>query len=151
MVSGLDRLTRNGEQASSKGMNGRSFLDLFKAYTRKFNWAYRDRFPKLDIIQNSFLFTLFCLHRFGDVARPGKFYADLFLRAFPKVLAEVPGVPYQSPEEEVRRCFSIRALERFAGFFGFAEVRRPDQLRLGMPIEVVKKPLLDLWIRFNTG
>lgn len=146
---GRFRLTRKGEQAFSRGLNGKFFLDLFKAYTRKFNWAYRDRWPEINLVQDSFLFTLFCLHQFGDVVRPETFYGDLFLRAFPKVLNEVPQGPYWSPEEQVQKCFSLRALDRFAGFFGFAEIRRPDQIMSKLPIEVKKKPFLDLWIHFK--
>lgn len=112
---GRFRLTRKGEQVFSQGVNGKSFLDLFEAYTLKFNWAYRDRYPQMGIVQNSFLFTLFCLHRFGDETRSGEFYADLFQRAFPMVLDEMPQNRYWSPEEEAKRCFSLRALERFRG------------------------------------
>ena len=86
---GRFRLTRKGEQVFSQGMNGKSFLDLFQAYTVKFNWAYRDGYPQIDIIQHSFLFTLFCLRRFGGESRPGEFYVELFLRAFPMVSDEL--------------------------------------------------------------
>ncbi|MGA2956202.1 MAG: hypothetical protein ABSF48_10830, partial [Thermodesulfobacteriota bacterium] len=72
----------------------------FKAYTLKFNWAYRDGYPQMGIVQNSFLFTLFCLHRFGDETRSGEFYAELFLRAFPMVLGEEP--PYWSPGHKLQ-------------------------------------------------
>jgi hypothetical protein len=147
---GRFRLTRKGERAFSRGLNGKTFLDLFKAYTLKFNWAYNDRYPQMGIIQGSFLFTLFCLYRLGDEPRPGEFYADLFLRAFPRVLGEVSQSPYCSPEEEAKRCFSLRALERFASFFGFADVRMPARNAGGLPLEVKKKPFMDLWISFRT-
>jgi hypothetical protein len=147
---GKFRLTRKGEQVSSQGLDGKSFLDLFKAYTLKFNWAYRDRYPQMDIVQHSFLFTLFCLHRFGDETKSGDFYAELFLRAFPKVLDELSqSHPYWVPEEEAKRCFSLRALERFASFFGFADVRMPGRYRMGLPLEVKKEPFLDSWISFR--
>ena len=146
---GRFRLTREGEQALSQGLNGRLFLDLFKAYTLKFNWAYRDGYPQMGIVQNSFLFTLFCLHRFGDETRSGEFYAELFLRAFPMVLDEPSQNPYRSPEEQAKRCFSLRALERFASFFGFADVRMPGRYQMGLPLEVKKKPFLDSWISFS--
>ena len=146
---GRFRLTRKGEQVLSQGLNGKSFLDLFKAYTQKFNWAYRDGYPQMDIVQNSFLFTLFCLHRFGGETRSGEFYADLFLRAFPMVLDELSRSPYRSPEVEAKRCFSLRALERFASFFGFADVRMPGRFQRGSPLEVKKGPFLDSWIAFR--
>jgi hypothetical protein len=146
---GRFRLTRKGEQVFSQGLNGKSFLDLFKGYALKFNWAYRDGYPQMAMVQDSFLFTLFCLHRFGNEARSGKFYADLFLRAFPTVLDELPQRPYDSPEEEAKRCFSLRALERFASFLGFASIRMRGRHQMGLPVEVKKEALLDSWISFR--
>jgi hypothetical protein len=146
---GRFRLTQEGEKILSQGLNGKSFLELFRAYTLRFNWAYRDGYPQMGIVQNSFLFTLFCLHRFGDETRSGEFYADLFLRAFPMVLDELPQNPYRGPEEEAKRCFSLRALERFASFFGFADVRMPGRYPMGLPLEVKKDPFLDSWISFK--
>jgi hypothetical protein len=141
---------RKGERVLSQGLNGESFLDLFRAYTWKFNWAYRDGYPQMGIIQNSFLFTLFCLHRFGDETRSGEFYADLFLRAFPMVLDELSqSHPYWRPEEEAKRCFSLRALERFASFFGLVSIRMPGRYQTGLPLEVKQELFLDSWISFR--
>jgi hypothetical protein len=147
---GRFRLTRKGEDVFSRGLTGKTFLDLFKVYTLKFNWAYNDRYPQMDIIQMSFLFTLFCLYRWGDEPKPGEFYADLFLRAFPKVLDGLSQNPAWNPEEQAKRCFSLRALERFARFFGFADVRMPPRHEGRLPLEVRKKPFMDSWISFRT-
>jgi hypothetical protein len=103
----------------------------------------------MDIVQRSFLYTLFCLHRFGDEARSGEFYADLFLGAFPMVLDELSQRPCWSPEEEAKRCFSLRALERFASFLGFASIRMRGRHQMGLPVEVKKEALLDSWISFR--
>jgi hypothetical protein len=148
---GRFRLTRKGEQVLSQGLNGESFLDLFRAYSLKFNWAYRDRYPPMSIVQTSFLFTLFCLQRLGGETRSADFYAELFLRAFPMVLDEPSQNPYRSPEEQAKRCYSLRALERFASFFGFADVRMLDRYQMGLPPEVKKEPFLDSWISFRMG
>jgi hypothetical protein len=104
----------------------------------------------MGIVQTTFLFTLFCLHRFGDEIRSGEFYAELFLRAFPKVLDESSQDPGWSPKEDAKICFSLRALERFASFFGFADIRMPRR-QVGLPLEVKKEPFLDSWISFRIG
>jgi hypothetical protein len=145
------RLSRKAERVLSQGLNGKSFLDLFKAYTWKFSWAYRDRYPEMRIIQDSFLFTLFCLHRFGGEPKSGEFYADLFLRAFPMVLDEIPQNPYWSPEKDAKRCFSLRALERFASFFGFVSMRMRGRYEMRFPLDVKKESFLDSWISFKVG
>jgi hypothetical protein len=146
---GRFRLARKAERVLSQGLNGKSYLDLFKAYTWKFSWAYRDGYPEMRIIQDSFLFTLFCLHRFGDEPKSGEFYADLFVRAFPMVLDEIPQNPYWSPERDAKRCFSKRALERFASFFGFVSMRQRGRYEMGFPLDVKKESFLDSWISFK--
>ncbi len=97
---------------------------LLEAYLRDFNWAYRDYYPDFDLIQTSFLFTLYLLDRYGDQWRPNVFYEDCFLRAFPMILDEVAPPSYCTPEEMVRSCYSWRCLENFTGFMGLAEIER---------------------------
>jgi hypothetical protein len=65
------------------------------------------------------------------------------------VLDGLPGNPYESPEEQAKECFSLRALKRFASFFGFADVRTPGRYEMGLPLEVKKGPFLDSWISFR--
>jgi len=52
--------------------------------------------------------------------------------------------PKYKGRREAKRCFSLRALERFASFFGFADVRMPGRYQMGLPLEVKKKPFLDI-------
>ena len=64
---------------------------LFRAFAREYNWGYRDRYEDFSIIQQSFLFTLYLLQRFGAEWQTSAFYADNFLRAFPAVYQEQDG------------------------------------------------------------
>ncbi len=59
-------LTRKCKDLLSRQDNGGIYLELFRSYTTKFSWAYRDLYPQADIIQHSFLYTLFLLNAFGD-------------------------------------------------------------------------------------
>lgn len=95
---------------------------LLKVYATKFNWGYRDGFPKIVFIQRSFLFTLFLLTKYGHEWRPHLFYEDQFLRAFPAVLSDVPEESYTTPERTARSCYTHRTLLNFAGFLGLAEI-----------------------------
>ncbi len=83
---------------------------LFKAYVEQFNWSYRDGYPDLRFIQTAFVFTLYLLVRYGGTWRPHAFYEDCFLRAFPRLLDELPQHTIFTPEEEVRRCYTWRTL-----------------------------------------
>jgi len=130
------------------GPNG-AYPRLLEAYTRKFNWGYQDGYPDLQIVQDSFLFTLFLLSRYGGDWKTNPFYEDLFLRAFPAVVKEVAASPWRTAEEMIRSCYSLRCLERFAGFMGLIDIRWESEKRLGQQFELKKLPLLDEAVRFH--
>ncbi|MDZ7783796.1 MAG: hypothetical protein U5K56_12955 [Halioglobus sp.] len=106
----------------AKQDSGRIYYELFRAYTTTFNWAYRDGYPEAEIVQHSFLYTLFLLTSFGNTERSQKFYEDKFVTAFPMALDLFRETPYSSAYEQVRRVYFLRALDRFAAFFGLAEL-----------------------------
>ena len=62
---------------------------LFQAFALKFNWAFRDRYQAIPMVQQSFLFTLHLLKRYGTTWRSSTFYEDCFLTAFPQLLREI--------------------------------------------------------------
>ncbi len=111
-----------------KSFEGDGLLELYPilmhSYIRKFNWGYRDGYGDVYFIQQSFLFTLYLLYKFGKNWRPATFYSDNFLRAFPMILREIEPRSYESPEDTLRRVYSLRALQRFAGFFGLAGIEQ---------------------------
>jgi hypothetical protein len=110
-----DKLIKDGSLAGV-------YPRMLRAASREFNWGYSDRYPELWIIQHSFLFTLRLLSRHGNEWRGASFYADAFLRAFPDAQEEISRPPYSDPKRWLDRCFILRALERYAGFCGLAEI-----------------------------
>ena len=141
-------LTKEGERIFINGISGKDFFNLFKNYAIKFNWGYRDRYPDINIIQMSFLFTIFLLHRYGDVYRSPVFYEDRFLRAFPSALQEVPEDPIFPAEKELKRCYSLRMMERFAWFFGLADFNILEKKYFFKKYELKKTPFLDEFVKF---
>lgn len=133
---------------AEKGMAG-IYPRLLGAYAKEFNWGYRDRYPELGFIQQSFLFTLYLLHRQGGDWKPQVFYEDHFLRAFPMLLNEVPPESYCTPEEILRSCYTLRTLEHFATFLGLAEVEPTGGSGFSREFRVKKLPLLDAAVRFR--
>jgi hypothetical protein len=117
-------LSRDCRSMLARGGIEAVYHAFFLAYVRKFNWGYWDLMPDLHFLQRSFLFSLFLLDRYGDEWRPGVFYEDQFLRAFPRVLGEAEDEPYQSAERQIRLSYSWRVLEGFLAFTGLAEIRR---------------------------
>ena len=123
---------------------------LLRAFTQKFNWGYGDLYPELFLIQQSFVFTLYLLTRYGEEARTQDFYADNFIRAYPMLLDEITQNPYASAEDDIKRCYSLRALERFAVLFGL--IKR-DVVGTGIARQhyITKLPLLEAVVRFQSG
>lgn len=133
---------------SERGMYG-TYPRLFQAFAGKYNWGYQDRYPDYPIIQQSFLFTLYLLQRYGNEWRSAAFYSGCFLRAFPMVLVEVRPLPYETPEDEAGRCYSLRSLERFAEFLGLVEIKRDPSKRFTADFRLRKLPLLDHVVQFQ--
>ncbi len=125
---------------------------LFRAYARNYNWAYGDRYPIISFIQQSFLFSLYLLTRYGGDWRPQSFYGDCFLRAFPMVLDGLPADAFFDPEKMIRSCFRLRVLEHFAWFLGLALMEPIDK---NDPIlgeyRIKKLPLLNEIVEFHAS
>ncbi len=95
---------------------------LMHSYIQKFNWGYRDGYGEFGLIQQSFLFTLYLLHKYGTRWRPATFYSDNFLRAFPMILQEIEPRRYESSDDTLQQVYILRVLHRFAGFFGLVDI-----------------------------
>ena len=117
-------LTSLGQELLQAKNQGGLFNRLLKTYASQFNWAYRDGYPEVEIIQTGWLFSLYCLSLFGNKWRPCSFYADKFLNAFPMALDGFDDTPYSSDVEQFHSCYRVRTMERFAHFWGLIERRK---------------------------
>jgi hypothetical protein len=142
-------LTRKGRDMLALEDHGGIYFELFKAYATQFNWGFRDGYPEAPIVQHAFLYTLFLLGSFGAAERPQRFYEDGFLAAFPMALDMFPESSYRSTEDSARRCYFLRSLERFAEFFGLAELTSAPGDLFREKCQVRKTALLDRFVRFS--
>ncbi len=115
-------ITKRGKGLLTQGITARDFLHILKVYTMEYNWAYADGYPVLHIIQNSFLYTLYLLKKFGNEYRQPDFYSSLFIKAYPVVLDEINDPVYTTREKLIKDCYEFRALRRFAIDFGLADM-----------------------------
>lgn len=122
---------------------------LFEAFVRRYEWGYQDRYPEFPFIQTSFLYTLLLLTRYGDEWRRDSFYVEHYLQAFPMLLQEAPEMVYQTAEQFIGRCYSLRTLERFAEFLGLVKIERIGNHYLPDEINIRKLPLLEQMVRFH--
>jgi hypothetical protein len=142
-------LTRKCREMLVRQDSGCLYFELFKAYTAKFNWGFRDGHPEAEIVQHSFLYTLFLLASFGEIPRSQQFYEDKFLAAFPMALEMFPETTYSTVEDDTRRCYFLRALERFAAFFGLAELTLESQEWYRYRYLTRKSAQLDRFVTFK--
>lgn len=92
---------------------------LFKIYIQKFNWAYPASDIEMPFFQQSFAFTLFLFHIFGNEERSSDFYAEEYIAAYPMLYDQVPGTQYSSGEAHVKRAYDIQVIHAFGRMCGF--------------------------------
>lgn len=142
-------LTKLGHKLMQPDRKAELFHTLFKAYVKKYNWGYRDRYPDVNIIQTGWLFSLYCLSLYGSQWRPSHFYSDKFLEAFPMALEEFDERPYSTIKQQFYSCYEIRTLVRFAHFWGIVDVREhkvPNSISFEYDI---KAPHIKNLLQFN--
>ena len=142
-------LSSLGQELTQAKIQSGLFNCLLNAYVTQFNWGYRDGYPEIEIIQIGWLFSLYCLSLFGNKWRSCSFYADKFLNAFPMALDELDERPYASVKVQFHNCYKVRALERFARFWGLIEIRKcqtPDSRLFEFE---VRAPYLSEWLQFH--
>lgn len=137
-------LTRKYHQLNDQSEKATLYPKLFQTCCQEFNWGYWDRYPKIPFIQQSFLFTLYLLYKYGGEWKLSGFYVDAFIKAFPMVVDEVKSLPYFTAEEQIRHCYDLRALDRFLQFMGLASIEKiPSEKPFSREYRIRKLALLD--------
>lgn len=114
---------------------------LLRSFLTTYNWAYYSRLEEFRLIQDSAVFSLYLLNKFGSEWRPEEFYEDSFLRAFPMIVDEVVPSQFYEPVKIVRACYTQRCLHGFMRFFGLAEFRSLSKGDIITKFEIRKTPL----------
>jgi hypothetical protein len=121
-------LTKKGQDVVGKGFGPEDFHHLFETYIRKFNWASRDLYPSLDIVQESFLFSCYLLHKKANTYIHANELSNYFIQAFPAVLSREEKDPVMELEQLARKGFCLRFIERFCEYFGLVTICREERL-----------------------
>ena len=140
-LAGLARLVR-GELLLTK--KGRQLLEpahrpvlwalVLDTFTSRFLWASHDGYPSQTVGQTGWAYSVYLLARFGVQPHTVSFYAALYQRAFPFVLAEFTDPVYRTPLEQLTHCYGVRTFERGLNWFGLLNpepqltvLHQPDQ------------------------
>ena len=96
----------------------------------------------------------FCLHCIYSIntelaGRLAAFYSDSFLQAFPMILQEIEPKLYEPPEDTFRRVYILRTLQRFAGFFGLADVEQVSDKPLNREYRIRATSLLSEVVQWH--
>lgn len=144
-------LTARGRRIAEKGFNGETYLELFRVYTGKFNWGFRDAYPEAAIIQHSFLFSFIILKRFASDFISADEIAACFIRAFPMVLNEIEPDTHRNSTQILSRMISLRLLERFCEHFGLVELHRENKYSWPSDGPVKTTKFFDAFLDWRSG
>lgn len=125
--AGKISLTKNGTKLLQPENRLQLFKTIISAYCFDFSWTYNDGYPEHPIGQLGFGFSLYLLDQFGDSEQSPNFYADKYLKAFPKFLTLFPDDHYSKGIDSFRHCYEWRTIDNFFEWFGFATVQRSDK------------------------
>ena len=142
-------LTKKGRSLVSRSFSEAHFFTLLNVFTRRFNWAFQDGYPPLWIIQGGFVFSLYLVHRKARHFIEATNLGDYFIKAFPTTLSEAEGIRFFDPSDTVKNCFSLRFLEYFCEYFGFADTRREKKTPYGFHLFVKKSAFYDKFINWS--
>lgn len=139
-VSGKLTLTKTATKLLETNNRLQLFRQFFQAFTNKFLWSFNDDYPEQPIGQLGWAFSVIMLDKFGDQTQTVDFYADKYLKAFPKFITFFRH-DFSTPEQQFLRCYGIRTFERFLLWYGFVTV---DKHKIFLDIETDKFKRTDL-------
>lgn len=137
-------LTQKGQNLNGEGFGPDGFHHLFQTYTQEFNWASRDFYPELEIIQQAFLFSCYILHRKAKTYVNANELSTHFIQAFPAVLNREER--YLSSEEShqlIPHAFYVRFIERFCEYFGLVTIEKKEKRSLQLDYLIRTSPFFD--------
>jgi hypothetical protein len=137
-------LTQKGQNLNGKGFGPDDFHHLFQTYTQEFNWASRDFYPELEIIQQAFLFSCYILHRKAKTYVSPNELSIHFIQAFPTVLnTEERYLSSEESHQLIQHAFYVRFIERFCEYFGLVTVEKKKKRSLQLDYSIITTPFFD--------
>ena len=115
-------VTKEGAKCLLQGQRNDLFHRTVQSFTSTFNWGNNDGFGQHPTGQLGWGYTVYLLTRFGDQRQTMQFYADKYLKAFPKLIDYFTPPIVGSPQEQFTACYALRTFDRFLDWFGFVDV-----------------------------
>lgn len=94
------------------------FRELFLTYVNRFIWSSQDKYVCKETGQLGVGFSLILLAKYGELKRIDTFYAEKYLKAFPRLMEGYTEPRIGTLEEYFMYCYSFRTFDRFANYWG---------------------------------
>lgn len=134
-------LTKTAEKFVSTESLYELYCYILTKFAYTFNWGYSDGYPEAWIIQQSWLYSVLLLQKYGGKPTNMDFYEDKFFKAFPQVTEEFQDESYSTKEDRTGICYETRMFRRFLRRFGLITID-PEDMYYRIQ-NVTKTPLVD--------
>ena len=124
-TNGKLSLTKSGTKLIQQENRLQLFKLFFQTFTGKFFWGFNDLYTEQPVGQLGWAFSALMLNKFGDQERTPNFYAEHFLKAFPKVITFFND-EHLSANRMFKSCYGHRTFDRFFIWFGLVTVDKQN-------------------------
>lgn len=123
-------ITKKGEKIITKGITGNDYIHLLSTYTLKFNWDYLDWYQGVEILQHTFMFSLYLLYKKGDKFVEIDELVNDYTKAFPFIIDNLSKT-YKTSDiyDIIRLVFQLRIINNLCYNFGFVEIKDDNEVR----------------------
>jgi hypothetical protein len=135
-------LTAKGKKIIASNKRIEFFNMVLLYFIKEFNWSYNDGYNEEHNGQFGSGFTLFLLLKYGLESRSVQFYADKYLKAFPKILDNFPEDTVFTKQRQFNNSFSLRTFNRFLFWFNCIEITEKKSYNPSKEMSIKSSKLL---------
>ena len=117
-------LSQIGEDLLFPGKRLELFKKVFTTFTLNFNWSFNDNFTDGPVGQFGFAYNLYLMDKFRDQKKKIPFYAELYIKAFPRLLTAFEDEKFYPVLDQFLDCYYTRFCERFLEWFSLGNINR---------------------------
>jgi hypothetical protein len=117
-------LTKQGEKLLNKDRRQQLMELVIATFLNKLNIGHQDNFTDIAIGQLAWGFSFYLLHKAENKELTTYEYGNLFLTAFPNILAIFEDKEYKTPEEFFLQCYSFRLFTKIFNWLGFITYKK---------------------------
>jgi len=129
-------LTKKAEELLAKDAHIHFYNYVLTHYFNGYNWGFQDHYQDATTIQNSALFSVHLVQKYGQTLRSAEFYTAKFNNAYPLAIEDF--IKSDDPSQEVTYCYTLRVFEHCFKRFGLITTD-------GFDLKNIRKtPLMDM-------